>query len=528
MKRYIPILAAALISTFTLSAQDLIIEYDYLNKTSSYWKISKKGDTLQVRSPLVKQNQDVLVRVINFNEMALAAETEVTNETLVESSNPFGMFSMLSPIFNVASKDVLTNLFGNSGVDISDVDFQLGFSANDAESDDQLSDARDEFVDLNNSVYDLSVLEQGIENLEYGLNQLYQLSRNTTLMPNEIKEQARVIVSASLKNSDNPELSHFYRKREDIFTQVADHIRSANRAGKGILKYQALETEPNFGFASAENAVMYDQMTQETQGLLDAIDQFQTSYTKAEIEQMLQMMQQMYFSIKNSTFTYNTTALAEGDRTNINLSFFDIPEIATVDNEDDMEEEEEDVEEDNDWDDDWDDVEVFDEAERAYYRNTARVIRTKSFKINVSGGLKITPSVGITFPSYLNSSKDYYAQGDTLIIQTKGDNYTPNITAFVNFYPYTGRAVNFGGTFGVGIPVKGSIAPSFMLGGALILGNEYRITITGGMSTGPVTRLERGLEVGQEISPFSDLETRSKYAVGFYTGISFTLGGVGN
>ncbi|MCP4120207.1 MAG: hypothetical protein GY751_00450 [Bacteroidetes bacterium] len=523
MKRYILFLAAIFVIT-ALSAQDLIIEYDYLNKTSAYFKIDKRGDTLQVRSPLVKQNQDVLVRVINFNELALAAETEVSNETLVESTNPFGMFSMLSPIFNVASKDVLSNIFDKSGVDISDVDYMLGFSADEAADDSQLAEAREEFISLNQSMFDLSLLEERIGDLEYGLNQLYQLSRNTNLKGDAIKEQARQIVSGTLKNGDQPKLTNFYRTREEILSQSSSQLRTAKRASQGVLRYTALEDEPNFGFSSNENAKLYSQITKETEALMQAINDFETSYTKEEVEQMLQMMQELYFAIQNSSFTYNTNALAEGDRTNINLSFFNIPPIGTVDNEDDIETEEEATyEDDGEYDYEYEEYKA---AQRAAMRN-AEVVRTKSFKVKVSGGLKITPSVGITFPSYLNNSKDYYAQGDTLIVETKGDNYTPNITAFVNFYPYTGRAVNFGGTFGVGIPLKGSISPSFMLGGALILGSKYSITITGGMATGPVTRLERGMEPGMEIPLYDDIETRTKYAVGFYTGISFTLG-VGN
>lgn len=518
MTRYLLPLAALLFAA-SLPAQDLIIEYDYLNKTSSYFKITKKGDTLAVRSPLVKQNQDVQVRVINFNEFALAAEAEVSQETLVESSNPFGMFSMLSPIFNVASKDVLQNIFDKSGVDISDVDYMLGFSAGDAAGDDQLSEARDEFLGLNQALYDLSVLEEEIEQIEFGLNQLYQLSRNTTLNPDDIKEQARQIVSNALKNGDNPQLGNFYRAREKMLTSRSQQVRLARQAASGVMRYSALKDRPHFGFSSEENAAMYQQMTSETEDLIEAIDNFETSYTREEVEQMLQMMQELYFAIQQSTFTYNTSTVAGGDRTNINLAFYSLPPMETVQSEPEY----------------GSDTSGYYrtrqfrqlQAAQRNYMKEGEIVRTKSFKVNVSGGLKITPSVGITFPSYLKSSKDYYAQGDTLIVETQGDNFTPNITAFVNFYPYTGKAVNFGGTFGVGIPLKGSISPSFMLGGALVLGSKYSITVTGGMATGPVTRLVRGTEPGMEISPFDDIETRTKYAVGFYTGISFTLG-VGN
>ncbi len=238
-------------------------------------------------------------------------------------------------------------------------------------------------------------------------------------------------------------------------------------------------------------------------------------------------MQTLYFSLQNSSFEYNTNALAEGDRTNINLTFYDIPPVKTInnDNGDNDEEDEEEDEEDYYYDDEEDDWEADFNYAFPTTSKQAAPKRTKSFKVNVSGGLKISPSIGVAFPSYFGAAKDYYARGDTTIVETDGDNYIPNIAAFVNFYPYTGKAVNFGGSFGIGIPIKGAtISPSFLIGGSLVLGNKYRIALSGGMATGPVKALENGFEVGQNLEAFQDLETKTKYAIGFYSAISFTIG----
>ncbi|MEZ5007413.1 MAG: hypothetical protein R2728_09325 [Chitinophagales bacterium] len=503
------LVAIAMVFGYMAQSQELIIEYDYIGKTSRYLKIDKRGDTVTVKSPVVKSGTDVMVKVINYNENALFTEAEVTNETLIESSNPFGLLNMLSPIFNVASKGVLTNMFDERGVDISEIEF--GFSS-DVANDPQLKTVQDKFMTLNRKVYDLAQLEQTIQDLEFGLNQLYILSRNTKLYPADMKEQARQIVSTTLKNGDQPELSSFYRKRESILKESREQIASVKLVSKDILKYENLTQQDNFGFASSENLQVYEQLTTETESLVDAIEDFETTFSKEEIEQMLQLMQQLYFSISNSSFTYSTNALAEGDRTNINLVFYTIPPVGTIDNSEEDAGEEDDIESD------------FGYAlpSQNYSPNP---LRTKSFKVNVSGGLKISPSIGVAFPTYFGASKDYYARGDSTIVETNGSNFTPNIAAFVNFYPYTGRAVNFGGSFGVGIPISGgTISPSFLLGGSLVLGTKYRIAVTGGMATGPVTRLENGYEVGQNLALFQELKTKVKYAVGFYSGISFTIG----
>jgi hypothetical protein len=426
-------------------------------------------------------------------------------------------------MFNVASKGVLTNMFDEGGVDVSDLEYQFGYSEDKTSSDAQLRSVTENFVDLNEKAYELGQLEASIQDVEYGLNQLYILSRNPNLYPEDIKEQARQIVSTALANGDNPKLSSFYRKREEILTSSKRQVTEAKLLGKNILKVGNYSAKENFGFTSSENVEVYNMMSAEAEDLIHAVEMFEASYSKDEVEQMLQLMQQLYFSLQNSTFTYNTNALAEGDRTNINIQFIEIPPVNTIESDDPIfvDSEETDLTE---------ETEEYDFYERyslqKFYKPQEKVVaRTKSFKVKVSGGLKIDPSVGITFPSYFGSAKDYFTRGDTLIVETKGDNYIPNISAFVNFYPYTGKAVNFGGTFGIGIPIKGSkIAPNFFVGGAMILGSKYRVTLTAGMATGPVTRLANGYEVGQKLEIYDDMETTTKYAIGFYSGLSFSLG----
>ncbi len=239
MKRSL-IIAVALLMCGLIQAQDLIIEYDYLSKQTQYKKVNKKGDTILVKSPVVKQDQDVQLKVINFNEHALFVETEVTNENLVESTNPFGLIGMLSPIFNVASKGVLTNMFDERGVDISAIEYEFGFSSDD-KNDPQLKKAQDDFMSLNQKIYNLAQLEESIKNIEFGLNQLYLLSRNTNLKPEDIKEQARQIVSTTLKNGDNPQLTSFYRKREELLTQSKEQIAAAKIINKDIGLYDNFE-----------------------------------------------------------------------------------------------------------------------------------------------------------------------------------------------------------------------------------------------------------------------------------------------
>lgn len=503
--------------SLSMQAQQLILEYDYIEKSSKYLKVNKKNDTIEVNKPIVRNGQDIIIKVINFNENALYTEAEVTSENIIESSNPFGLMNVLSPIFNVSTRGVLTNMFGERGVDVSELTF--GYTK-DNTRDEQLTNAEDLFVDLNEITFDLANIEQSIEDLEYGLNQLYLLSRNTQLYPQDMKDQARLIVSKALQNGDNPELTSFYRKRDELLKGSREKVMEAELLAQSIKKYERLDNTDNFGFSSKESLANYNKLVLESEEILSAIKQYESSYTSSEVEVMLQLMQQLYFSIRNSNFTYTTSSLAEGDKANINLTFYEIPPVGQINTPDESEE-------DYEYDDEYNEEENWESYKLSAnkMRYNTQPLRTKSFKVNVSGGMKISPSVGVAFPSYLDAAKEYFAVGDTLVSEADASNFIPNIAAFVNFYPYTGRAVNIGGSFGIGIPLSGGIvAPSFMLGPSLVLGNKYRIMVSGGAAFGPVERLDNGFEIDQILNPFQELKTKTKYAVGFYTSISFTVG----
>ena len=484
------------------SASDFIIRYDYIKGTTEYYKITKKGDTVRVRNPLVRQNQNITVEVINYNENAMIAHTVVTTESVVESSNPFQFFSMLSPVFSTVSKGVLNNMFEGSGIDMSDVDYSMGFSSGTVDEDDPLlKQATITYNNFNDQITDLVLLEKDIRNIERNLNELYRISVNKTLPPEEIKEKAREVVSSALKNGDDPKYANFQRKRAELTEAIDGTLQIAKRSGKNYLKI-AKEGQPTLGFSSEANEDVYLTLAEETEEYLSALDKFENQHSIESIEQDLDAMMMIYENLQTSDFTYSTSTSAEGDRTNINIKFYDKPIAVSggmqgarmgegLDDDPDMLEE-------------------------------------KTFKVNVRGGIKIEPSVGISFTTFGDHSKDFYALGDSVIASEDGQNFAPNISGFINFYPYTGRSISFGGTFGIGVPVSGGkFKPNFLLGGALVLGNKYRIMLNGGMSIGPVDKLAEGQQLGQELMPFQEIKTKSTYKVGAFAGISFTLG-IGN
>ena len=97
----------------------------------------------------------------------------------------------------------------------------------------------------------------------------------------------------------------------------------------------------------------------------------------------------------------------------------------------------------------------------------------------------------------------------------------------INFYPYISDSFNFGGSFGLSIPISGEDRISgvnFLFGPSLFFGNKSRLSLSGGLAYGPVRKLTNGVSVG-DTTAFNDLDafTKNVYDFGYYFGISFSL-----
>ena len=67
----------------------------------------------------------------------------------------------------------------------------------------------------------------------------------------------------------------------------------------------------------------------------------------------------------------------------------------------------------------------------------------------------------------------------------------------INFYPVIAENFNLGGSFGISIPIADGInGINYLFGPSIILGNQSRLALSGGIAYGPVKKLINGLEVG--------------------------------
>lgn len=152
-------------------------------------------------------------------------------------------------------------------------------------------------------------------------------------------------------------------------------------------------------------------------------------------------------------------------------------------------------------------------------------IKVRDIPVKAKGGFKINTGVALTLNNFKDSSKDYFIDQNGLIGSTANDNFVPNLSTMINFYPIMGENFNIGGSFGLSIPIADDLrGVNFLIGPSVFFGNKNRFSFSGGVAFGPVQELTNGLQEG-DVALSNDLDgfIKNQYDVGFYMGISFSL-----
>ncbi|MEG0915867.1 MAG: hypothetical protein RSF68_02515 [Myroides sp.] len=152
-------------------------------------------------------------------------------------------------------------------------------------------------------------------------------------------------------------------------------------------------------------------------------------------------------------------------------------------------------------------------------------VKTRNIKIYSTGGFNINTSVALVMTNFGSKSNDYYISEDGMIQAEKNDYFVPSLGAMVNFYPMITESFNIGGSFGLGIPIMDEIkGMNFLIGPAIFLGSSNRVSLTGGIAFGPVTKLTNGLKVGETTNVTSlDNYKKTVYDFGYFFGMSFSI-----
>lgn len=465
----------------TAEAQSLKIVYDFNTDNFTFYRV-KAGKPDEVLSyPVLRKNEMIHLEVVNFNKFVYSANCSFSSEDYVEDSD-VSFMSLLTPIVMPGSSQSFFSALGG--------DASAGVRGG-LMSDRSAKAAYDDVTDAYTELYDL---ESVLRNIDYAITKLNDLRYNPYLPTDTIQAMSDQLIHLVFqKQTVNPsdfasytnELTNQYRENTAQLSTATSHFMAA---------YSSYANEhPGENFIGKELGTQVSAMS-------TSLDQFSSNMSLEDLTSKLNTLENLYTAIKSTTFKFNTSHMAEGDQINLTMSFYENPKNAETGE--------------------------YEMASLSSLESLTKV-RTKQIKI-LTRDLKFTTSVGFGFPYFTNNVG--YINRDSVITTQQGNNFSPNLSAFLNFYPYSGRNVNFGGTFGVGVPLTDQTRTvNMFIGVSTVFGTDNRIAIHAGAAVGQVKSLDQGYKVNDMLpTATTDVPTRNTWDIGGFFGISFKLSGSSN
>lgn len=149
----------------------------------------------------------------------------------------------------------------------------------------------------------------------------------------------------------------------------------------------------------------------------------------------------------------------------------------------------------------------------------------KKFRVNIRGEMIIHSGIGLSFTSLLNNALRYEVS-DNKVTEEKDDNWVPNLTTNLSFYPFRGKFSNVGGIIGFGYPITGSTNKNLniLFGPSWTLGDKNKVIISGGMIVGQTNRLDSNWKVGDTVQdPNVVIPVTKTWKGGIFVGISLSI-----
>ena len=467
------------ILTFLLAqntfGQRLLIRYDFLNDDYTYFEVSKEGVRKQISRAIVKRNHNIKVEVVNYNPFVYTALASFSSEDFDDTPN-LNFLSMISPLGLPTGGSSFLN-------SISGVETTRGGLWADPKATQALEKVQSTYMTLYKA-------EQMTNNIDFVMQKVHKLKYNQYLPTDSIKSftaslmeslfgeqniesQDFLSVANQINNTVNSDVARLKSYVTNFKNAYNDYATTRGRSG-GFEGEGYDKLVENWGYQAMQFASTFD-----SELLLKKLDYLETEYQ----------------AIMNTPFNFNTSDVANGDQIEITIDFYKNP-----------------IDKDG----------VYANSSISDVSKLDK-IKTKKVDVTVKGDLKINSSIGMAFPYYEDNAE--FINRDSSITKIDGTNFTPNLAAYLNFYPYNGKNVSFGGTFGVGIPISSDGKNfNFLMGASTIFGSDNRIILNFGATLGQVNKLDQGFEVGDNLgSSIANVPTRKAYQWGGFVGISFSL-----
>ncbi|MBS3913022.1 MAG: hypothetical protein KG003_00835 [Bacteroidetes bacterium] len=477
-------LSLVLLVAGAVSAQDLVVQYDFIQDKFTYTRNQKT-----ISKAVVRKNGEVQVQVKNLNPFVFIARCDWKEENVADNSSISGLASMFTgiPIGGEALGGIL------SGLNMDQ--FNLSSTRGDLSMFDKYATAKSDMKNAVTSFNKLFAVEQTLITSDFTTAKLKKLKLNPYLPYDTLK----AITDLLIENVMAPSNSSEYKLTATSFLQKANDLNNTLHVEYDNLSMSVQNFLDAYNSFSNINGNNFSEagMDQTMKSMLTAAGRLHARYTNEYIHKKIEELEQQYEAITYTPFVYMCNYMAQGDMLTLQLDFYETSPYTRS-------------------------GEYFMGGDAI---DTLRKIRTKIIHIGVQGDMKITTSVGIGFPTYFDKNQSY-SNRDSLIYGTAGNNYAPCISTFLNFYPYAGKNVHWGGCFGVGIPVQseGTSNLNFFLGGSALFGSSSKVGIHAGLAVGQLSLLTNGQKVGDNLGDDSTgPDTKKAFTTGGFFGISFAL-----
>lgn len=474
------LVAITIFALQTAFGQRLLIQYDFLNDDYAYFEVNNKGEKKLISRPVVKRNHNIKVEVLNYNPFVYTAVASYNSTEFNDAPN-LNFLSMVSPLgLPTGGSSFLSSISG--------AETTRGGLWADPKATQALEKVQSAYMTLYKA-------EQMTNNIDFVMQKVHKLKYNPYLPTDSIKSFTSNLMS-TLFGSSNVETQDFLAVANEINNTVnSDVARLNNYVSNFANAYnEYAETRGKSGGFEGEG---YDKLVESwgTQAI-----QFAKSFDSDMLLKKLDYLETEYQAIMNTPFHFNTSDVAKGDEIEITIDFYKNP------------------------------LNVDGTTQTTSIADVTKLqkVKTKEIDVTVRGDIKINSSIGMAFPYYEDNSE--FINRDSTITSVAGNNFTPNLAAYLNFYPYNGKNVSLGGTFGVGIPISSDGKNfNFLLGGSTIFGSDNRVVLNFGATLGQVNQLDQGFEVGDNLGGLTTaVPTRKAYQWGGFVGISFSLVNIKN
>ncbi len=465
IQKNLVVLICFLLYVGTIRSQEKYkVIYDYNTENIVYYRLDKNNQPIDTLSkPRIKRNSLVEILVKNVNPFAVNLITDVREEAIHESGQGFNFSSLLGGINSFADDDLQLN--------VKNLPENKLFTDKTRSRGGNVSQ---KFSDLNNIATNVVALKSTL------ISNLLNPNLNKDSILANLNEVANV--QKDIRISDPSKNFYLYLSnlekiiesdKQDIVTDVNEMLNEIE------------DTAQNEGQVSRGDLIARNTAFKDLQNLINSLDA-----SSAQTKGNLNKIKELYTLLEGASFEQTFDYLIEADKVNVELKFVQS-----------------------------------DFSEKSDTDNTKATIKIRNIKLFSKGGFKINTSVALTLNNFESNSSDYYISESGIIGADPNDFFIPNLSTMINFYPVIGENFNVGGSFGLSIPISSDIGGmSFLLGPSIFLGNKSRLSLSGGVAYGPVTRLTNGLQVGDS-TDLRDLTnfTQTVYDFGYYFGISFSL-----